>query len=69
MPTPDELADRFKADFDDLHAMIEAEPEGQIKRKANRLARVAHGALDALKDLAVDDDRIQPFSGGEPKEG
>lgn len=66
--TSDELADQFKADLDELHLQIEALPEGATKRRAKRLASIAHGAPDGLKDLAVDGDMIQPLSGGDPKD-
>lgn len=66
--TNDELADAFAAAFAELHDKIDALDEGPAKRKAARLARVAHGAMDALKELASDEGEIQPFSGGEPKD-
>lgn len=65
--TKDELADYLKVGLDELHAHIDAEPEGQRKRRANRLAKIAHHALDELKELAQGDGLIQPLSGGEEK--
>lgn len=66
--TKPELAASFQADFAALHGFIDELPEGQTKRKAKRLANLSHGAIDALKELAVDDGQIEPMSGGEPKE-
>jgi len=65
--TKDELADYLKVGIDELHSHIDAEPEGQRKRRATRLAKIAHHALDELRELARDDDLIMPMSGGEPK--
>lgn len=64
--TDDQLADYFKAGFDQLHARIDAQPDGPRKRRAQRLVRIMHGAANELKDLAVDGGMIQPFSGGDP---
>lgn len=65
--TDDELADAFAANITELHAKIDALPEGQKKRRFNRLARVAHGALEQIREEALDDGMIQPLSGGDPK--
>lgn len=69
MRSNDELADDFRALFDDLHAKIEAHPDSSLKHRAEILADVAHRALDRLKKLAGDEGVIQPFSGGDPKDG
>ena len=63
----DELADAFRDLFDQLHAKIDAHPEGPLKNRAEALAGVAHRALERLKKHAVDDGVIQPMSGGEEK--
>lgn len=65
--TTDELADALAANMAEVHEKIGELPDGQVKRKADRLARIAHGALNGLKELAAEDGHIQPFSGGEPK--
>lgn len=63
----DELADTIKAIFDELHARHDALPAGSLKTRGGRLLRVAHGAFESLKDQCVDEEMIQPFSGGDPK--
>jgi len=63
----DALATQFRALMDDLHARIAALEEGAVKARALRLANVAHGALEALRDHAADNGLVQPFSGGDPK--
>lgn len=68
MHSDDELADAFKALFDELHAKIEALPEGALKHRAEILADVSHRAMNRLKKLAANDGVIQPFSGGDPKD-
>lgn len=65
--TNDELANAFAANLTELHVKIAELPEGSRKRRFNRLARVAHGALEQLQEEAIDSDMIQPFSGGDPK--
>lgn len=65
--TDDELADALAANMAELHDKIEALADGPVKRRATRLARIAHAALDDLKELAGDEGVIQPFSGGDPK--
>ena len=65
--TRDELADRLKADFDELHDFINSMEAGDRRRKARRLVAMAHMALNEIKGMAVDGGEIQPFSGGDPK--
>lgn len=65
--TRDELADYFKVGFDELEAEVAALGEGSVKRRAVRLASIMHRAAEELKELAVDEELIQPFSGGEEK--
>lgn len=67
--TNDELADAFRDLFDQLHGKIDALPDGGLKHRADALAGVAHRALEKLKAHAVDEGVVQPFSGGDPKEG
>lgn len=63
--TADELAAAFRADFAELHAQVDALPDGQLKRRLNRLARVAHGAMEQLEEEALGGAVIE--SGGEEK--
>jgi len=65
--TNDELADAFHANITELHEKIAALPDGSRKRRFNRLANVAHGALEQLQEEALNADMIQPFSGGGDK--
>lgn len=65
--TNQELVDAFAANISELHAKIEALPEGATKRRAGRLASILHRAAEELAELASDDGMIQPFSGGDPK--
>lgn len=67
MSAKDDLANRLRADFDELHDYLNGLPAGIVRRKARRLAQVAHVALNEIKALAVDDGHIEPFSGGDPK--
>lgn len=62
-----DLADAFRELLDNLHENIEAMDDGQPKVRAQRLAKVAHGALEALRDHAADHGLVEPFSGGDPK--
>ena len=63
----DELANAFAANLAELHAKVGALEEGSLKRKLNRLARVAHGALEQLQEEVLNADMILPASGGDPK--
>ncbi len=63
----DELADAFKSAFDELHAKIDALDAGATKRRATRLAAIAHNALSELRDVADGGGMISPMSGGGPK--
>ena len=71
--TPDELANQFKADFDALHAMIEANPDERQRANFEKAAKVFHKHGDHLLKLVKSEKHphgnpiIQPFSGGEPK--
>ncbi len=63
----DELADAFKSAFDVLHVKVSELEAGATKRRAKRLASIAHSALSELRDLADGDGMISPMSGGGPK--
>lgn len=63
----DELADVVKDVFDELHARHDALSPSGFKTRSGRLLRVAHGAFESIKDHCVDEEMIQPFSGGDPK--
>lgn len=63
----DELAEAFGELMIDLHARIDALADGQMKTRAQRLANVAHGSLEALREHLADGGQVQPFSGGDPK--
>lgn len=63
----DELADVTRDLLEEFHRRHAALPHGTFRNRSGRLLRVAHGAFDALKDLAQDEERISPFSGGDPK--
>lgn len=65
--TNDELAVQFGALLTELHSRIDALPNGPAKTRAQRLATVAHGALEALRDHLSDGGFVQPLSGGDPK--
>lgn len=65
--TDEELAAAFGINIAELHAKIEALPDGATKRRAKRLASILHRAAEELAELAADDGMIRPFSGGEPK--
>ncbi len=65
--TDEDLAQRFGIDIAELHAKIEALPDGETKRRARRLASILHRAAEELADLAAGGGMIQPFSGGEEK--
>lgn len=65
--TDQELADRFGIDIAELHAKVEALPDGQTKRRAKRLASILHRAAEEIADIGSGNGMIQPFSGGDPK--
>jgi hypothetical protein len=65
--TNDELADAFKALFDELESKLEALPDSQRKTRAQKLTGSAHLALGIVRDLFADDGTIQPMSGGGDK--
>lgn len=62
----DELANAFKALFDEAHAKAEALPDGPFKRRTIERLNVAHEIMDRVRKHAVDEGEIQPFSGGDP---
>lgn len=64
--TNDELANAFKALFDEAHAKVEALPDGPFKSRTGELLSVAHGIMDRLRRRAIDQGEIQPMSGGDP---
>jgi hypothetical protein len=65
--TKDQLATLFKIAFDELHAHVDAAPEGPLKRKAVRSLDAMHKHADEIRKLARDDGMIQPMSGGDPR--
>ncbi len=73
MVTPDQLADRFRDNFDQLHELIEAYPEPKTRKQLEKGAARFHAAGDRfLKKVKAmthptGDPIVQPFSGGEPK--
>ena len=67
MMDDDELANAFAANLAQLHAKIAALGAGSLKRRLDRLAKVAHGALEQLQEEAMNAGMIQPYSGGDPK--
>lgn len=65
--TDQELAQAFDANLTELHRKVDALPPGLVKRRSTRLASIMHRAAEELRDLALEDGMIQPFSGGTPK--
>lgn len=67
--TPDELADSFRADIDELHTLIPLHTtEGSVERRWwDRKAKLLHLILDEMKERADGAGMISPMSGGEPK--
>lgn len=65
--TPTELRDAFKANLDELHAQVDALIDGPVKTRLSRRALLAHSALEAMLDDAVDGDQVEPFDGGTDK--
>ena len=65
--TNDELANAFAVLVKDLHARIDALPDGQAKTKAQHQVAVIHELLNRLHLQFVESGDVQPFSGGDPK--
>lgn len=65
--TNDDVVSEFTALVTEMHARIDALGDGPVKTRAQRLAAVAHGALEALQDHLAQSGFVQPFSGGDPK--
>lgn len=65
--TNDDLADVAGDLIREVHARAEALTDTVPNRRKKRLARLLHAAADALKRDCVDDEVIQPFSGGSDK--
>lgn len=61
--TSDELAATFVANFAELHDKIAALPDSPRKVRMDRLAQIAHRAMEALSDIAIDGGDVQPFDG------
>jgi hypothetical protein len=61
--TNDELTQYFVTGLTALHENVAALPDGPLKTRAERMARVAHGALEALQDLGEEGGVVQPFDG------
>ena len=74
MVTPDQLADRFRDNFDQLHQLIESYPVPETRKHLEKDAALFHAAGDRFlkKVKAMTHPTgapiIQPFSGGEPKQ-
>ncbi len=64
--TNDELANAFKALFDEAHAKAEALPDGPFKKRNIERLNVAHEIMERIRKHAVQEGEIQPFSGGDP---
>lgn len=65
--TDDQLADAQKALLDETESRVAARPDGPGKNRLERPLHVAHVALDMFKKELVDQEIIQPYSGGDPK--
>lgn len=65
--THDELADAMERLLKEVHRHVDELTDQTLKAKAHRLAQLMHGAAEALRELAVDHNLIQPKSGGDPK--
>lgn len=65
--TNDDVAGEIGALITEVEARIDALPDGVVKTRAQRLAAVAHGALESLRDHLADNLLVQPDSGGDPK--
>ena len=70
---PDQLADRFRDNFDQLHQLIEAHPDLKQRSEIQKQADLFHAAgdrfLKKVKAMTHPTGKpiVQPFSGGEPK--
>ena len=64
--TNDELADAFKALFDEAHAKAEALPDGHFKKRVIERLNVAHEIMERLRKHAAQEGEISIESGGAP---
>lgn len=63
----DDLAEAFGKLLAELHAKVDALPEGQIKTKGQHKVALAHEALERVREHFAMDGQVQPLSGGDPK--
>lgn len=61
--TNDDVVSEFTALVTEMHARIDALGDGPVKTRAQRLATVAHGALEALQDHLAQGGFVQPLDG------
>ena len=61
-----DLINQGKAFLDALHAAIDAHDDATVRRDCNRLANVAHGALEAIQVRASAAGVVRPLD-GDPK--
>lgn len=61
--TNDDMVDEFTALLVEMHARIDALDASPEKDRANRLANVAHGALEALQDVLSGAGVVKPLDG------
>lgn len=61
--TNDELAAAFVPLMTEVHARIDALPDGPLKTKAQHKVALAHEALERLHTHFVDGGDVQPFDG------
>ncbi len=64
--TNDDLANAFKALFDEAHAKAEALPDGPFKRRTIERLNVAHEIMERLRKHAAQEGEISIESGGDP---
>ena len=62
----DELANAFKALFDEAHAKAEALPNSRFKRRSIERLNVAHEIMERLRKHAAQEGEISIESGGDP---
>lgn len=61
--TNDELKSYFETGFSELHAKVDALPDGHDKVQAQRLAAMFHHAGNVFAEHVSDMGEIQPFDG------
>jgi len=65
--TNDEIADGFKALFDAAHENADALPDGPEKSRTLALLNAFHAVGNVFHRHALDNELIQPMSGGDIK--